>query len=107
MLPARYGADISKCPPLQIVRFGSRRGCVRLFFFDAAPMSGKSSAVDVADHALAVASRSVRRAEVGLVAFRILSGYHDSGETPDNAPVACARMMASSWVPNRNTVVEM
>jgi hypothetical protein len=37
MLPARYRADISKCPPLQSVLFGSRRGCVRLFFFDAAP----------------------------------------------------------------------
>jgi anti-anti-sigma factor len=28
MLPAQYGADISKCPPLQIVLFGSRRGCL-------------------------------------------------------------------------------
>lgn len=33
-------------------------------------------------------------------------GDYDSGETPDNVPVACARMMASSWVPNRNTVVD-
>jgi hypothetical protein len=48
-------------------------------------------------------------AELGVGLGRRLSdrGYRNSGTAPERVPVACARMIASSWAPNRNTIAEM
>jgi hypothetical protein len=50
-----------------------------------------------------------RQAGLGVGPGRCLSGrgYGNAAAAPERVPVACARMIASSWAPNRNTIAEM